>query len=79
MGCIKSRKYDFYVYRLSSTYPNCPWTKEGLKKIIAKYKSYGKNSSADTKAVIDDLENEIKSTGATIIKIEKSTKEADIK
>jgi hypothetical protein len=44
---------NFYVYRLNSTYKNCPWTKEGLKKIIARYKSYGKNSSADTKAVID--------------------------
>ena len=44
---------NFYVYRLSSTYKNCPWTKEGLKRIISTYKSYGKNSSADTKAVID--------------------------
>ena len=44
---------NFYVYRLNSTYKNCPWTKEGLKRIISTYKSYGKNSSADTKAVID--------------------------
>jgi len=44
---------NFYVYRLNSTYKNCPWTKEGLKKIISTYKARGKNSSADTKAVID--------------------------
>ena len=32
----------FYVYRSSKTFPNlkgCPWTKEGLKSIITKYKS----------------------------------------
>ena len=44
---------NFYVYRLNSTYKNCPWTKEGLKRIISTYKARGKNSSADTKAVID--------------------------
>jgi hypothetical protein len=44
---------NFYVYRLSSTYNNCPWTKEGLKKIISTYKSRGKNSSSETKAVIE--------------------------
>jgi hypothetical protein len=43
---------NFYVYRLSSTYKNCPWSKEGLKRIISTYKSYGKNASA-AKAVID--------------------------
>jgi hypothetical protein len=43
---------NFYVYRLSSTYKNCPWSKEGLKKIISTYKSYGKNASA-AKVVID--------------------------
>lgn len=47
---------NFYVYRLSKTFPNlkgCPWTKEGLKSIIAKYKSFGKGSSENAKAVID--------------------------
>ena len=44
---------NFYVYRLNSTYKNCPWSKEGLKRIISSYKARGKNSSADTKAVID--------------------------
>jgi hypothetical protein len=48
-----SAPINFYVYRLNSTYKNCPWTKEGLKRIIAKYKSYGKNSSAESKVVID--------------------------
>ena len=48
-----SAPINFYVYRLNSTYKNCPWTKEGLKRIISTFKSYGKNSSADTKAVID--------------------------
>ena len=43
---------NFYVYRLNSTYKNCPWSKDGLKKIIAKYKSYGKGNER-TKAVID--------------------------
>jgi len=33
---------NFYLYRLSYTYNNCPWTKEGLKKIISTYKSRGK-------------------------------------
>ena len=51
------------VYRIHAKLPN------GKVGITAWY----------TKAVIDDLENEIKNTGATIIKIEKSTKEADIK
>lgn len=44
---------NFYVYRLNKTYGTCPWTKEGLKRIISTYKSYGKNSSAASKAVID--------------------------
>jgi hypothetical protein len=43
---------NFYVYRLDKTYKNCPWSKEGLKKIISTYKSYGKNSP-ETKLVID--------------------------
>jgi len=43
---------NFYVYRLSKVYPNCPWTKDGLKKIIKTYESYGKNSSQETKNVI---------------------------
>ena len=46
---------NFYVYRLGKSFPNlkgCPWTKEGLKSIISKYKSFGKGSEA-TKAVID--------------------------
>jgi hypothetical protein len=47
-----SAPINFYVYRLSSTYKNCPWSKEGLKRIISTYKSYGKNASA-AKAVID--------------------------
>ena len=37
----------FYVYRSSKTFPNlkgCPWTKEGLKGIITKYKSFKSNS-----------------------------------
>lgn len=33
---------NFYVYRLNSTYKNCPWTKEGLKKIISYWKARGK-------------------------------------
>ena len=44
---------NFYVYRLNSTYKNCPWTKEGLKRIISTYKSYGKNTIPNIKAVID--------------------------
>jgi hypothetical protein len=44
---------NFYVYRLNSTYKNCPWSKEGLKRIISTYKSYGKKAGAHTKAVID--------------------------
>ena len=51
------------VYRIHAKLPN------GKVGITAWY----------TKATIDDLEDEIKSTGATIIKIEKSTKDADIK
>jgi hypothetical protein len=37
----------FYVYRSSKTFPNlkgCPWTKEGLKSIITKYKSFKSNT-----------------------------------
>ena len=42
----------FYVYRSSKTFPNlkgCPWTKEGLKSIITKYKSKvsGKSSTSE--------------------------------
>ena len=42
----------FYVYRSSKTFPNlkgCPWTKEGLKSIITKYKSRvsGKSSTSE--------------------------------
>jgi hypothetical protein len=48
-----SAPINFYVYRLNSTYKNFPWTKEGLKRIISTYKARGKNSSADSKAVID--------------------------
>jgi len=33
---------NFYVYRLNKTYSTCPWTKEGLKKIISYYKARGK-------------------------------------
>lgn len=33
---------NFYVYRLNKTFNNCPWTKEGLKKIISTYKARGK-------------------------------------
>jgi hypothetical protein len=45
----------FYVYRSSKTFPNlkgCPWTKEGLKSIITKYKSF-KSNSDDFKLIID--------------------------
>ena len=43
---------NFYVYRLSYTYNNCPWTKNGLKNIIKTYEARGKNASQDTKNVI---------------------------
>jgi len=43
---------NFYVYRLDKTYNTCPWSKQGLKRIISSYKSYGKNASA-AKVVID--------------------------
>lgn len=43
---------NFYVYRLSSIYKNCPWTKDGLKNIIKTYEGRGKNASQETKNVI---------------------------
>jgi hypothetical protein len=47
-----SAPLNFYVYRLPKLYSSCPWTKNGLKKIISTYKARGKGS-AETKAVID--------------------------
>lgn len=43
---------NFYLYRLSKIYKNCPWTKDGLKNIIKTYEGRGKNASQDTKNVI---------------------------
>jgi hypothetical protein len=50
---------NFYVYRLNSTYKTSPWSKEGLKRIITKYKSFGKGSSDKVKAVIDAAQKAI--------------------
>jgi hypothetical protein len=49
---------NFYVYRLEKTYNSSPWTKEGLKKIIAKYK---KNPSTESKTIIDAAQTALKS------------------
>ena len=50
---------NFYVYRSEKTYNSSPWTKEGLKKIIAKYKSYSKTPSPESKTVIDAAQKAI--------------------
>lgn len=50
----------FYVYRSSKTFPNlkgCPWTKEGLKSIITKYKSRVSGKYSATEERLEQYKN----------------------
>lgn len=51
---------NFYLYRLSSLYEKCPWTKNGLKNIIKTYEGRGKNASQETKNVISAAKEALK-------------------